>query len=66
MLKVWIVGTPLLFFVMGVGFSLLVMMLLYLAVLGTGAQSVTADRDIRRSNSSNGYKGVRQQYIIKY
>ena len=28
-------------------------------VLGTGAQSVTANRDIRRSNGSNKYEGVR-------
>ena len=35
-------------------------------VLGTGAQSVTVNRDIRRSDISNKYEGVRQQYIIKY
>ena len=27
-------------------------------VLGTGAQSVTADRDIRRSDNLNKYEGV--------
>ena len=34
-------------------------------ILGTGAQSVTADRDTQRSDDSNKYKGVRQQCIIK-
>ena len=33
-------------------------LLLYLVALGTGAQSITADRDTRCSNSSNKYKGV--------
>ena len=37
----------------------------YLTILGTGTQSVTADRDTRCSDSSNEYKGVRQQDIIK-
>ena len=37
-----------------------------LVILGTGAQSITTDRDIRRSDGSNKYEGVRQQYIIKY
>ena len=41
-------------------------LLLNLIVLGTGAQSVTANRDIRRSDNSNKYEGVRQQYIIEY
>ena len=35
------------------------------AVLGSGAQSVTVNRDARRSNGSDKYKGVRQQDIIK-
>ena len=34
------------------------MTLSYLAVLRSSAQSVTAGRDIRRSNESNKYKGV--------
>ena len=42
------------------------MLLLNLVVLGTGAQSVIMNRDIRRSDNSNKYEGVRQQYIIKY
>ena len=42
------------------------MLLSYPAVLGTGAQSVTADRDTWRSDDSNKYKEVQQQYIIKY
>ena len=37
-----------------------------LVILGTGTQSVTADRDTRHSNYLNKYKGVRQQSIIKY
>ena len=40
--------------------------LLYLAVLGTGAQNITVNRDTRRSNYLDKYKGVRQQNIIKY
>ena len=40
-------------------------LLLNLVILGTGAQSVTANRDIRRSDDLNKYEGVRQQYIIK-
>ena len=40
-------------------------LLLNLGILGTGAQSVTTNRDIRRSNSSNKYEGVQQQCIIK-
>ena len=27
---------------------------------------ITADRDARRSDGSNEYKGVRQQYITEY
>ena len=38
--------------------SFLAITLLYLTVLGTGTQSVTADRNTRRSNCSNKYKGV--------
>ena len=40
--------------------------LLYLVILGTGAQSVTANRNTRYSNSLDEYKGVQQQDIIKY
>ena len=58
--------TPLLFIVAGIGFFSSVILLLYLVILCSGAQSVTADRDTRRSDGSNKYKGVRQQYIIKY
>ena len=46
-----------LFIITGVGFSLSAILLLYLAVLGTGAQSITANRDTRRSDGSNEYKG---------
>ena len=54
------VGVSLLFLT-GMGFSSSAIALLYLAVLGTGAQSVTADRDVRRSNKgSDKYKKVRQ------
>ena len=56
--------TPLLPIITGVGFFSLVM--LYLVILRSGAQSVIADRDTRRSDGSDKYKGVGQQYIIKY
>ena len=36
------------------------MLLLNPVALGTGAQSVTANRDIRRSDGSNKYEEVRQ------
>ena len=56
-----------LFTITVVGFSSLsTMILLYLAVLRSGAQSVTVYRDIRYSNVSDKYKGVRQQGIIEY
>ena len=42
----------------GAACSLLVMVLLYSAILYSGAQSVTADRDARRSDGLNKYKGV--------
>ena len=35
-------------------------MLLYLATLRSGAQSVTVDRDTQRSDSTDKCKGVRQ------
>ena len=54
------VGIALLFAAIGVAFFPLVIMLLYLVVLRSGAQSVTADRDTRYSNNSDKYKGVRQ------
>ena len=41
-------------------------LLLNPVILGTGAQSVTADRNTRRSDGLNKYEEVRQQYIIKY
>ena len=37
----------------GIGFSSLAMLLLYLAILRRGAQSVTADRSTRRSDDSD-------------
>ena len=37
-----------------------IMLLSNLVVLGTGAQSVTADKDTRRSDNLNKYEGVRQ------
>ena len=42
------------------------MLLSYQVVLGTGAQSVTADRDTRRSDDLDEYKAVRQQGITEY
>ena len=49
----------LLFTIINIGFStLLIIILLYLVVLGTGTQSITADRGVRRNNTSNKYKGV--------
>ena len=36
----------------------LAMLLLNPVILGTGAQSVTVNRNIQRSNSLNKYKGV--------
>ena len=50
--------TLLLFITMSVGFSFLIIILLYLAVLRSGAQSIIADRDTRHSNSLDEYKGV--------
>ena len=47
------VGTLLLFIIVGIGFSSSAIMLLYPAVLSSGAQSITADRDTRRSNDPN-------------
>ena len=37
----------------------------YQVVLGTGAQSVTADRDTRRSDCSDENEAVRQQGITE-
>ena len=51
-------GTPL-FIIISTGSStLLVIVLSYRAILGMGAQSITADRNTRRSNGSNEYKAV--------
>ena len=59
-LRVWIVGTPP-SVVVGTGSSASsAMSLSYRAVRGTGAQSVTADRDTRRSDGLDEYKAVRQ------
>ena len=60
------VGTPPSPVIAGVEFSSSAIILLYPAVLRSGAQSVTADRNTRRNNGSNQYKGVRQQYITEY
>ena len=51
-------GTPLSLIIAGIGVPLLAIILLYPAILRSGAQSVTVDRDTRRSNNSNKYKGV--------
>ena len=53
-------GTPLLLATMGTGFSPSAIVLLYPVVLRRGAQSVIADRDARRSDGSDKYKGVGQ------
>ena len=45
-------------FIIGIGFSLLAIVLSYLVILRNGAQSITADRDTWRSNSSDEYKKV--------
>ena len=47
-------------------FSSSAIMLLYLIILSTGAQSITVDRDARRSDGPDEYEGIKQQYIIKY
>ena len=52
------VRTPLWPITAGIGFSSLAITLLYLAVLGTGVQIITADRNTRYSDSSDEYKGV--------
>ena len=44
--------------IVGLGFFLLAIILLYLAVLQRGAQSVIADRNTCYSNSLDEYKGV--------
>ena len=59
MLRVWIVETLLLSIITGMKFFSLAIILLYLAVLSSGAQSVIADRDTRCSNSLDEYKEVR-------
>ena len=60
-------GGPASFLKINLGISSpLAITLLYLIIFGTGAQSITADRNTRRSNYSNEYKEVRQQDIIKY
>ena len=59
-------GTPSSLIIAGIGAPSLAIILLYPAILWRGAQSVTADRDIYYSNSSNKYKGVWQQSITEY
>ena len=44
----------------------LVITLLYQVVLSTGTQSITVNRNTRRSNGSDKDKAVQQQYIIEY
>ena len=58
-LRVWIAGAPSPL-KMGLGISLLAIALSYPVVPGTGAQSVTVDRDTRHSDYSNKDEGVRQ------
>ena len=57
-------GNPLSTIVVGPSSSAII--LLYPAILRSGAQSVTADRNTYYSDDSDKYKGVRQQGIIKY
>ena len=59
-------GTPLLPIIANAGFSSFTILVLYPAVLRSGAQNIITNRDIRRSNSLDKYKGVGQQRIIKY
>ena len=59
MLRIWVIRVTLLIFIIKVSLLPLAIMLLYLAVLSTGAQSVTADRNIRYSDGLDEYKGVR-------
>ena len=66
MFKIWVIGVALLSFLLIAWSPRSNILLLNLIILGTGTQNVTADRDTRRSNYSNKYKGVRQQGIIKY
>ena len=60
MFRVWVIEITLLSFFLIARPPQSDILLLNLVVLGSGAQSVTVDRDTRRSNSSNKYKGVRQ------
>ena len=60
------VGTPLLLIIAGVVIPSSAIVLLCPAIFWDGAQSVTADRDARRSDGSDKYKGVREQYITEY
>ena len=53
-------GIPLLPTTAGVGFFFLIIMLSYPVILEVGAQSITADRNTRRSIHSNKYKRVKQ------
>ena len=60
MLKVWITEGFLPFFFLVSQSPQLDISLLNLVALGTGAQSVIADRDTRRSDNLNKREGVRQ------
>ena len=60
------VGAPLLPTIAGTETPLSAIILLYPVILGSGTQNITANRDTRYSDGPNKYKGVRQQYIIKY
>ena len=53
-------GVAFLFFILVMRPPYSDILLLNPAILGSGAQSVTTDRDTRRSDGSNEYKGVRQ------
>ena len=58
MLRIWIVGNPPFPPGTWVVSSSSAIALSNLIVQGTGAQSVTADRDTRRSDGTDKYKGV--------
>ena len=57
--------TSLLPIITGVGFFSLAIALLYLAILRSGAQSITADRNTWCSNSSDKYKGSKTTVYYK-
>ena len=57
MLRVWIVKANIFIFLSTM--FLLIIVLLYLATLCSGTQSIMADRDTRRSDGTDKRKGVR-------